>query len=425
MTPHCPHCQIPLTSSVVGLACDSCGRLYRYTDDPVDQHDHADPPGTAMTPDTQSATDEVPPREDQRAMTQPMIINHHASSHYRRRLQEREHQLERTELEAHYAPNPAPSEPTHHFRLDTAVGQTALSPQAGNDQAESPDFPVDSSETTPISDQSLATANDTPIPHDLITDNESLVEEHEPHKPSPHILDVASVAPEDTAPRAPHSPLDLREAEPDLALDNHPAQLPTSHSPSSAPYHTPQITHHAGADDPLAKADALLAAAATPQHETSNNSKLNIILAIGTVIILAIGSFVALTILRPPATTSTQTVTPNTASNTPTPAQTQSPSAKRDSQRKKDLNDIAVGLAAYQKSTGSYPSGSDISALQPLTTANPPYIEKITNDPLSDPSTNLIIKYNYSSDGKSYTLSATLENKNDPDAKNGLYILKN
>lgn len=99
-------------------------------------------------------------------------------------------------------------------------------------------------------------------------------------------------------------------------------------------------------------------------------------------------------------------------------------SAKRDSERKDSLNTIAIALAAYKKANGTYPSGNDIEVLSALTSSNPPYLREIKTDPLSNPENGVVIKYGYTSDGTKFTLTASLENKQDSDAVNGLYVVK-
>ena len=122
-----------------------------------------------------------------------------------------------------------------------------------------------------------------------------------------------------------------------------------------------------------------------------------------------------------PAASTTPLVTPSV---TPAPTTTPSPeAAKRDDQRKKDLKDIATALEVYRRANGSYPAGNDISALYPLQYTNPPYISYINYDPASTASNK--IKYGYNSDGTNFTLTAQLEVKSDPDAKDGVLTVTN
>ena len=182
------------------------------------------------------------------------------------------------------------------------------------------------------------------------------------------------------------------------------------------------------ADVALVRADALLAAAATTQ-KTAGSSKANyIIIAITIVLILGVGSFLAFNLLKKPTS---QNTPQQTIASTPSASQNSSPtptnlteSAKRDSERKDSLNTIAIALAAYKKANGTSPSGNDIEVLSALTSSNPPYLREIKTDPLSNPENGVIIKYGYTSDGTKFTLTASLENKQDSDAVNGLYVVK-
>ena len=72
----------------------------------------------------------------------------------------------------------------------------------------------------------------------------------------------------------------------------------------------------------------------------------------------------------------------------------------RDSKRKVDLEQIRSALEMYRADDGSYPLGTDISALSALSD----YLE-VPIDPLADSGR----VYYYSSGGQTYTLCAALE----------------
>lgn len=98
-----------------------------------------------------------------------------------------------------------------------------------------------------------------------------------------------------------------------------------------------------------------------------------------------------------------------------------SPEQIRDNQRKKDLREIADGLAKYFNDKGGYPAGADIRSLYPLQYSSPIYISYINYDPSS---TDLEkIKYDYVSNGRTYILKAKLEDINDKDAQNGYFVI--
>lgn len=170
------------------------------------------------------------------------------------------------------------------------------------------------------------------------------------------------------------------------------------------------------------QAELLLSSAQTKGPATSTSRGRIIGMAVASVGLVALSGFILTQSLRQGRITPAPTVTV-----TPTPTNvTQSVDAKqRDAQRKTDLNVIAVGLEAYKKSQGAYPVGTDITVLYPLQKTTPPYIEAVPNDPLTQDENSAALRYGYTSDGTSFTLTAILENKQDSDLKNGLYSVKN
>ncbi len=225
--------------------------------------------------------------------------------------------------------------------------------------------------------------------------------------------------------------------EPESATNETPANLPTHQSDpplvlpplssddaqlladSQAEVAEKPTAHQAA----IAKADQLLAAADNSPKKTTKHAPLrNWLMLSATVILLVVSASVFANALHKTTTTPTPTIT---ASSTPT-AQASSDAIKHDSKRKADLNSIAIGLEAYKKNTGAYPVGSDISVLYPLQKTAPPYITDIPNDPLTSKDEQAAaLRYGYSSDGVTFTLTAVLENKQDSDGKDGLYTVKN
>lgn len=454
MQPPCPNCDTPLAGSTIGYLCTNCGKAYRYADpdpavDPLAQPHHpsgsehdrdltypTDTPTEDSVDSQDTAHSEAAPSVHKSDFSSAQITSHRRSSQVYRRYN-------------HQAANDTdrPTTPHEPGSLDEDTAHPYLPTHHSTAPSLSSEAPIEKPETHDSWERhDHARLTSAEVSHDSLPqpapDYETPLEEDDtsygPHKPSPHILDVASAA-DTPAPYTPHSPLDLSK-QPDHhyteqaeQLDAVPELLPSfvdTQSPAAdqappmpAATTSPQPSGSAPQSDALARADALLAAASSPKPDTRSRS--NMFLIIGIVAILLVISGLAFLLLKPPATTQpTSSATPVVSSPTTTPTNTQSLASKRDKQRKEDLNAISVALAAYKKSTGSYPVGGDISALAPLTTATPAYIAKINLDPLSDEASGVIVKYNYNSDGKTYTLTATLENKSDSDAQNGLYIVK-
>jgi len=127
-----------------------------------------------------------------------------------------------------------------------------------------------------------------------------------------------------------------------------------------------------------------------------------------------------------PATSTTANLGANTTDGQPTTADLTT-SESRDTKRKSDLANIAKALDSYQTNTGQYP----ISANEKISSSAgtlykslvPNYITLLPIDPL-DPT----YYYGYDSDGRSYTLSAVLEDTNDSDGRKignkNIYFLK-
>lgn len=93
------------------------------------------------------------------------------------------------------------------------------------------------------------------------------------------------------------------------------------------------------------------------------------------------------------------------------------PTKARDSERKGDLRTLKIKLEEYFQDNSVYPA-----TLSDLTGGNPPYIKTVPVDPKNKQN------YNYTpapagGPYTSYTLTATLENKNDKEAPNGAFTV--
>lgn len=418
MNQTCPQCFSQLASSEVGNLCVNCGYLQRrhhnhapvQDEDPKDLQEHSNHENTDHTipgnleaprgldellfdaPPTNSlnhtSSTELPTSSDIPS-EKPRIINHRASSQYRRRLEQQMQTLKTPEIESPLDPDSSLETPNPQDMTSTPTTQSVNEPHATSPTTEVAQEPTDQ-------------------PDDVI-------EVHEPHRPSPYLLNMSDAEPEITADKPEYrSPLKTPKTTPPATSTHHSTSQPTPEKPA--------------ADVALARADALLAAAASPQKAATASKTNYIIIAVTIILLLGVGSFLAFTLLRKPAT---QTSPQSSSTNTPTTTQSSSPtptnlteSAKRDGERKDTLNTIAIALAAYKKANGTYPAGNDIEVLSALTSSNPPYLREIKTDPLSNPESGVVIKYGYNSDGSKFTLTASLENKQDADAVNGLYVVK-
>ncbi len=80
----------------------------------------------------------------------------------------------------------------------------------------------------------------------------------------------------------------------------------------------------------------------------------------------------------------------------------------RDSERKNELKNLKTRLETHYSDNNSYPDA--LSDLDPAPSTDE------TTGPKGD-------AYTYTSDGDSYTLTATLENSKDPESNNGTYTI--
>lgn len=93
----------------------------------------------------------------------------------------------------------------------------------------------------------------------------------------------------------------------------------------------------------------------------------------------------------------------------------------RDGQRKSDLRQIQSALELYRSDLGSYPSSSTLAncpAVNPVSFGNNPtctslYMQKVPTDPMGSGYYNGGAYY-FSSTTTTYTISACIENTNDP-----------
>ncbi|MCC7543243.1 hypothetical protein IT415_00870 [bacterium] len=326
----CPACGSAIVTTDIGYACPTCGKRTP----PHSQTRTTTPSGddTIQINDQfqEYSEDRNSPHEAHRHMqsTQATIINHHASSQYRKRLRERLAQMEELELKA---PNQQP-------RLESTASTQ----------------PTQNTVSTNTDTVPSLTETEQKLLRDALKESRA----HEPIAPHPH-------------------------------------------------------THHTTATE---RAEELLKAAST-ESQTSRQNKNIILISLSVVIVLG-GMITAWLLSKAPVPTA-QVKSSISPSATPSNLAQQ----QRDKQRKADLNSLSISIESYKKNAGVYPTGSNIAVLEPLTQTSPPYIVKIPNDPASKEGS--IIQYGYTSDGSSFTLSCVLENKTDPDTKNGVYVVKN
>lgn len=396
MFKECPNCQGRMVALSHENFCLSCGKSFPLStgkplqeDSSTPQHTHIPEPHSSFdpipTPDRTPLSGPSDVHDDGDFTPQP-IINHHATSYARRRLDAQIADLEaQPELESGIDPEEELEAP-----------HTAYAGLISDDESRHQDQQHDSAEESPSEDLPAQKESDT-TNEDIKEDSAEELEK--PIKQSAYV--VSATQPLGTS-QASIPPLtEGLSPEEQLLRD---ARALASEKPT---------------DSAHSKADEILAAAATPE-KTSRSSRSWILIVIS--ICMVGGSILGAWYLLRPAS--------SPASKTPTPSSTVQPTAtpsldpaKRDSQRKSDLNSIAIGLEAYHKATGAYPVGSDISILSPLEKTTPPFITKVNVDPSSTES--VVIKYAYVSDGSGFTLSATLEKSQDADAKDGLYVVRN
>jgi hypothetical protein len=438
MNQTCPQCYALLTSSEVGDLCVQCGYIQRrhhnHIPEPTDHtSNHLNPqnnltPGSLEAPEGLDSllfpTNKPDPESGHDAQTmpetsyddlvnpktnheghdlsseKPQIINHHTSSQYRKRLQQRLDNLKTPEIES---------------SLEPESSLAAAYPTSYSEKQTEPSQPYDATDTLP--------ANTEP----------DVIEVNEPHRPSPYLLNMNQDEQESTHQPKYHSPLKTAATTGDknevsTVHHSHAPKEPADKPTTSLQTASPTTNASPKPDDVLSRADALLAAAATPKKADTGKRLNYLIGGITLIIFIGLGIFLVSSLFKPSQTTTaspsvTTSDTPKPASTSPTPSN-QTDSSKRDTERKETLNDISTALSAYKKTNGTYPVGDDISVLVVLTASDPPYISEIKDDPLNDADSGVVVNYGYSSDGTKFTLTAALENKQDPDAANGLYIVK-
>lgn len=158
----------------------------------------------------------------------------------------------------------------------------------------------------------------------------------------------------------------------------------------------------------------------SPQKGSS--TKKIILIGIVVAALLAITTLAGIVVNRSSTSTPAKVTEPAVSSVKPADNSGISAAAvDRDNQRKRDLKEISTALEVYKQDSGTYPVGSDIAAIYPLQYTNPPYIKFVSYDPASTEVAK--VKYIYSSDGKTFTLKAKLENPQDSTAKDGYYIV--
>jgi flagellar basal body-associated protein FliL len=150
--------------------------------------------------------------------------------------------------------------------------------------------------------------------------------------------------------------------------------------------------------------------AAAKSAGKSNSLKLVILILVALVVV--IGGYILFTRFFGKSTTSTLT-TATPVSNASSEA-TATTKATLDNQRKSDLHTIQEALINYFAAQSKYPVSEKLVLLS--TSGNilekeliPTYLNKLPADPVATKS------YGYKSDGKTFTLTAVLDNTSDPD----------
>ncbi len=87
----------------------------------------------------------------------------------------------------------------------------------------------------------------------------------------------------------------------------------------------------------------------------------------------------------------------------------------RDDTRKNDLKNVQSALGTYFNDTNNYPSA--------LSSLSPTYLNSVPNDPRGGAYTYTPAPSGCTTACTSWTLSATLENTQDPQAVNGVYTV--
>jgi len=99
------------------------------------------------------------------------------------------------------------------------------------------------------------------------------------------------------------------------------------------------------------------------------------------------------------------------------------PQRARDSQRKSDLRNIKTALETYYNDSNSYPTSATWKT--DLSSGTTPYMKTVPGDPKGGADYTYTVTPSGCAAGActSYTLSATLENKNDKEAPGGTYTV--
>jgi hypothetical protein len=153
----------------------------------------------------------------------------------------------------------------------------------------------------------------------------------------------------------------------------------------------------------------IFSAASKPAGK-SNSLKLVILILVALVVV--IGGYILFTRFFGKSTTSTLTTA--TPVSTVSSEATATTKATLDNQRKSDLHTIQEALINYFAAQSKYPVSEKLVMLN--TSGNilekeliPTYLNKLPADPVATKS------YGYKSDGKTFTLTAVLDNTSDPD----------
>jgi len=234
---------------------------------------------------------------------------------------------------------------------------------------------------------------------------------------------AADQAVDQSEPPAPSAPLPISD---ESALDGNREQAPKIKDEISGLDQITGPSDESEADDNGSSktktiASDIFSAVTKPAASKSNSLRLVILVLIALVV--AIGGYILFTKFFGKFSSKNQTST--TSVFTPSAEDTTTAKVSLDDQRKSDLHAIQEALINYFAAQTKYPVSEKLVLLN--TPGNilekelvPTYINKLPVDPVSTKS------YGYKSDGKTFTLTAVLDNANDPDVtlEGGLPLFK-
>jgi len=301
-----------------------------------------------------------------------------------------------------------------------------------SDIPEAPATPEPLSSSSPSSSQADGEGNETAKAPDTdeflrsILDEKPDVQATTPEGPNAGASEESAAADQavgQSEPPAPSAPLPISD---ESALDGNREQAPKIKDEISGLDQITGPSDESGADDNGSSktktiASDIFSAVTKPAASKSNSLRLVILVLIALVVV--IGGYILFTKFFGKFSSKNQTST--TSVFTPSAEDTTTAKVSLDDQRKSDLHTIQEALINYFAAQTKYPVSEKLVLLN--TPGNilekelvPTYISKLPADPVSTKS------YGYKSDGKTFTLTAVLDNANDPDVtlEGGLPLFK-